>query len=750
MKGLFNIHIAYKGVYQLRISYIEYEDVVLNNIQVFTAVTDLGKIALHTASNQLAEVRVNSRKRLIQNKGDKIIYNAGADIGNKSGNAADVLRKAPLVTVDPAGNVKLRGNSSIKVLLNGLPSGIMARNLKDALKLIPASTIVSVEIITNPSAKYEAEGAAGVINIITQKKVAGISGNLDVSAGNLERSIGGGINVSRGKFSIDASLTANREKQRNVWDMDRTSKEPGRVPNNLLQNTDATEISKGLYGDFSAEYRPDSSQTIGIGFSYWDGAFPSNSSFYNRFSENNRLVSEYNQNSEQQMKFGSFDLSANYNKKFKRPKQELQFISQFSHIFDNSTYRTSQSELSGANKFSEQGLNRSNNNDFSFQADYGHPLSKSGSTLLEIGAKLSDGKAKSTYQVFNNKAVPGGSTYVEDRDRSNVMNYTQQTLAAYVSLQLQTNNNWTFRPGVRFENTRMKGQFQTTTPMFTASFDNFVPSILILRKLNEQHTLKFNFAQRIRRPGIWELNPYVNASDPQNRTAGNPNLRPEITRTLELGHAFNAVSGFTLNSSIYFTRNDNAIEGLTIVNDSGISITSAQNIARIQRFGTNINVSLQPVSKMTINAGGELYVASFKSDALKVNNRGTFYNVNLNVSYQLPADYSFDFYGDYSNGDITLQGYNSNYYSYKFAVRKELLNKKAGLTLSFNNPFQRYLQQQNFIHAATFSSRQANRFYNQSVALSFNWQFGGMRPEKPEKDKQIETEKTMPHGKKKW
>lgn len=701
---------------------------------------------------RLAEVKITARKPLVQTRGDKIIYNAGADISNRSGTAADVLRKAPLLTVDPVGNIKMRGSASIKVLLNGLPSGMMARSLKDALRMIPASSIVSVEIITNPSTKYDAEGAAGVINIITKKKVSGTSGHLDLSGGNLERSLDGGLSISRDRFNVDMSAGVSRERQRNTWDLDRTSITAGQASGQLLQKADASELWKGIYGDLSAEYRPDSIQTLGLSFSYWDGSFPSKSSFYSRLAEKGQPVNEYKQQSDQQMKFGSYDLSVNYHRKFKRTAQKLELLSQYSRNVDNSLYTTLQYAMTGAGKFTESGRNHSSSNDLSFQADYTHPLSVSGKHLLEIGAKYSDEKASSTYKVFNSGTGADSSGLKEDPGRSDAMRYFQRTVAAYISLQLKLKNNWMLRPGLRYENAEMGGRFEKGKPAFTASFNNFTPSILVLKTFNDQHSVKFNFSQRIRKPAIWDLNPYVNASDPQNLSSGNPHLRPEITRTLELGYELTLPSGFTLNSAVYFSKNDNAIEALSTIDNRGISMTTAQNIAQIQRFGSNFNVSLQANDKLTINAGVELYKARFKSNALQVNNAGFYYTANLNVVYLLSPTFTIDLYGDYNKGEITLQGYNSSYYSYKFSMRKEFLHQKAGLTLSINNPFHHYLLQRNVINAPNFSSIQANRFYNRSIVLSFNWKFGGARSESRdvEKVKHIEDGRSIPHGKKKW
>lgn len=720
------------GIYILRFSYIGYKNQAIRLDR--HSITNLGKIRLQPSLNQLSEVKVTGRKPLIQNKGDKIIYNASADISNKAGSAADVLRKAPMLTVTASGELKMRGSSGIKVLLNGMPSPILAKNLKEALKIIPANTIESVEVITSPSAKYEAEGATGIINIITKKKVRGTNGNLNLSAGNLEQTASGGLNIAKGKFNFNLSLDISREKEQNTAELNRRSLKDKQEIGMLIQRTEALQHSRGAFGDFSADFHPDSTQKIGLGVSFWGGGWPGSDRLYNYY-KSNQGITEYNQHSEQKAKFGNTDFSLNYQKKSRRPGQELQMLGQYSRTFDNSNYQTDQFYLNGLHYSRERSPNKSNNRDLSFQADYTHPLDKSGKQLLETGARFSNSEASSAYTVFNDRNNPGSPALEEDPARSDVMGYFQRIMAAYASIQLQTNNNWIFRPGLRYENTSLGANFQGTQPSFKAYFSNLVPSVMISKEINEQHTFKFNFSQRIRRPWIWDLNPYVNASDPRNLTSGNPALRPEITRMLEAGHSFNAAAGYTLNSSIFLNTNGNAIESLTTVDSLGISSTTSQNIASNRRLGANLNIAAQINKNWTVNAGAEYYHVRFKSPAQNLRNTGDVYSLSLNTSYILPADYTIQFSGNYSNGYVTLLGKNSADYTYHLSIRKEFLNKKAGITLGINNPFQKTLLQRGYNHASSFQSNTTNRYYNRSFTISFDWRFGNMRAEeKPEKE----------------
>ena len=210
-------------------------------------------------------------------------------------------------------------------------------------------------------------------------------------------------------------------------------------------------------------------------------------------------------------------------------------------------------------------------------------------------------------------------------------------------------------------------------------------------------------------------NPYVNASDPRNLTSGNPQLRPETTRMLEIGHSLNASSGFTLNSSMYYYSNSNAIESLTTVDAQGVSKTTPSNVASSKRLGSNINLSMELNNKWMANGGLELYRVWFKSTALDIGNKGNFYTVNLNTSYTLPKNYTLQISGDYSNGFVMLQGRSSAFWSYRLSAQKEVFNKRASILLNVNNPFQKTISQRSYATAPTFSSRTSTNFYNRSA-----------------------------------
>ncbi|NJO92911.1 MAG: TonB-dependent receptor, partial [Chloroflexia bacterium] len=647
------------------------------------------------------------------------MYNAKADIGNKAGSATDVLRNTPMVTVEADGGIKLRGNSNIKVLINGLPSNIMAKNLKEALKSIPAGTIESIEVITTPSAKYEAEGAAGIINIITKKKSNGTTGSIDLATGNLEQSMNAEISVALEKFNYGLSVGLMKEKENIVSELNRTSFTKDIETGKLLQNSHITQRYMGSFIEFSANYQEDSTQNLGTSISYWNDKMPMNASLYNLYeSKLNRF--EYNQTSGQKNYFNLFGVSLNYQKKFKRKGQELQLIGQYSNIAEMSDYKTNQLNLAGQPYFTENGSNTGKNIDLSFQTDYSHPINKTGSCILETGIRYGRNSSASDYSVLNN-------VLNEDTSRTDNMNYFQNIYAAYLSLKLETKYKWIVRPGLRYEATQLNGDLKRNETSFKSAFDNWVPSILISKNIGEKHDIKLNYTERIRRPEIWDLNPYVNASDPRNLAYGNPHLRPEITRTVELGYTFSSSSGLNLTNCLFVNSNKNGIEYLSIVDSSGISRTTPQNIATVQRIGANTNFYMPINEKWFISSDIEIYHAWFESKALKIKNDANFYTISINSSFTLPADFTIHLSADYNNGLVYLQGKSSSYYTHRISIGKELFNNKANLTVNINNPFQSKQLQRNYLSAQTFYSKTSDWHYNRSFTVSFSWKFGDFK-----------------------
>lgn len=727
--GYFSFIHNNEGIVLIRCLYVGYKDSVYRRLEIHgKGDIDVGEIPLPQSLSILSEITVTGTKILIEDKGDRLVYNASSDIGSKSGSATDLLKKVPMISVNAEGEVQMRGNSNIKVLLNGRPSTILAKNLKQALKTIPASSIQSIEVITSPSSKYEADGASGVINIITKQKREETEVILDMSGGNLTQSGSGMLNVAHRKFNFNLSASMNRDRMRTLSEIRRTSLIDGEEKGNLIQREEIVEKDHGGQADATIEYIPDSTQEFSATIMYWRGKWPSDTRFYNKY-ESNGQITEYNQYSKQRGVFNLFDGELSYQKKFNQKGRELLMSGQYSNGRDNTSYITRQYTMSNTNYFTERSPNIGSETEWSSQTDYAHPLGKK-NYIIESGLRYVKNTSSSNYTAFNNHNNAGGEL-TGDSTLANKMDYHQSIFAAYASIKLETLSKWSLRIGTRYEGTRVGGKFENDAPGFRSSFHNFVPSVYISRKINDQQDIKFSYTTRIQRPWIWDLNPYVNASDPRNITSGNPQLRPETIRMVEAGHSYTR-DALILSSSIFFSNSSNAIESLAIVDSLGVSRSTPRNIAFNKTMGASINGFLRLRDNWSVNAGVEVYYISYRSKALSTKNTGTIYSFNVNSTYELQHGFSIQINGSYDNGRVTLQGKTSENYNYQFSARKELMDKKLVFSFTTTNPFQQSFRQHIYTHAPTFDSVTDSKNYNRSfsVALSYNLGMEQSREEK--------------------
>ncbi|HEX9958321.1 MAG TPA: TonB-dependent receptor, partial [Fibrella sp.] len=683
-------------------------------------------------------VTVTANKALVEDKGDRLVYNASADISNAGGTAADVLRKVPTLTVDLNGNVQMRGNGNIRVLVNGKPSAMMARNLADALRQMPANVIKTIEVITSPGAKYDAEGAAGIINIITKKGLRGFNGSVNVTGGDRNRSLGTSLSAKTGKIGLN--LSTNVYQYRNTFENKsvRTALLSGQPATILTQRNSADNTGTGGYGELAFDYDPDSTNHLNFSANVWGGNFPNNSNNYVSLTDaGGNLLQAFRNESRFRNPYGNGQLDLGWTKTFK-PEQEFSILGQFSRMPDNYFYNTDRFTPDEVLIFREKSTNYSRNKEYTFQADYVHPFpirsKKDTSTLkVEIGSKAIIRDIGSEVRV--EQALNGRSELVPDPTQNNDFDYTQRVISGYTSLRWNNKAKWSINAGARLEHTEIKGNFLTTGTQIRSDYNNLIPSITISKGINAS-TFKVSYTQRITRPLIWYLNPWVNRSDPKNISTGTPTLNPEVNHATEFGHSLSKPSGFSLNTAVYWRLTDNAIEYVTRIDTGSTSISQPLNIARRTTMGFNLNMSSKPNKNWNLNSGGDLRYQEIIAPTQR--NSGWTWNVNLNTTYKLPKDYTLQAYTGINSGWIGLQRRGTNiFYWYGLSAKKTFWDQKASLTFGANNPFTERMRQENSEQAPTFTSRSESFFVNRSFRLTFEWRFGQMSADGGKQGKKI-------------
>lgn len=716
-----------EGSYFINLSFVGYgQKNLLFKISSQKPVFDFGNILLNSQVNQLQTVTVTGSKQLVEQQPGMLIYNAEKDISNNGGTAADVLRKAPILNVDAAGNVSMRGNSNLRILINGKYSGQMARSPGDALNMMPAGSIKSVEVITSPSARYDAEGAAGVINIITKKGQQSVSGTVEVVGGNLEQAINPRLSVNRDKWNINSTLHLHRFRNKELTELDRTTLENGRPTGRLYQEITKDNTNPHSSGDIQIEYTPDSLNLFNFSVNGWLGRWPDNSTQRNRrFSADDALLEEYQQSATTQAPSKGFDLNLGYTHKFRKSGEELYLMAQHNRSTDDFNYISSQTGLERNLLFRETNDNRTNNNEWTFQTDYILPLDKSGQHALETGLKAILRNGGTNYNVQESSdsnpdvLVPIGS-------RSDQFDYRQDVVAAYGQLKLKWKNGWALHAGARMEGTFLEGKQRIQNTSFNNEFWNFVPSATLFRKLNANNNLTLSYTKRISRPSLWDLNPNANSQDQNNITVGNPRLRPEEVNQTEFTYALQTDNDVFLNFSLFTRKTNNSIESVVSIGDNGVATTSKQNLASNAQHGLNFSTSFPILPGWKFNSNANVRYAKFQSGALNISNDGIAWGINLNSSWKLPKNFSVQVYGDYDAKSVTLQGYESSWLYYSFSAKKEIPSKKLTVTLTTVSPFGQYISRTDVVRASDFNSTLNNRYMMRSVRLSLNWEFGGL------------------------
>lgn len=730
-QGSFTLANLPLGNYSLVVSYVGYRTATLPvSLTAARPVGELGSIRLAAESKTLGEVTVTGQKALVEDKGDRLVYNAEKDISNAGGTAADVLRKVPTLSVDLNGNVQMRGNGNIKVLVNGKPSAMMARNLADALRQMPADLIKSVEVITSPGAKYDAEGSAGVINIITKKALRGFNGSVNAAASVYGRQLGTNLTAKGKKLGL--SLSANVHQYRNIRETEsvRTTLVDGVPAGGLFQSNKGDNTGTGGFGEMSLDYDPDSTSRLNLSLNVWGGDWPSGSRIINRLTDaSGAEVAAFGNDTRFNNPFGNGQLDLGYTKSFKKKEQEFSLLGQFSRMPDNYFYETDRYPLPEPERITsrQRSTNYSRNKEYTVQTDYTHPITRNGpkdttTFKIEVGAKTILRDIGSEFRVEESL---DGSPFVPDPSQANDFDYVQRVYSGYTSLRMDTRRKWSFNLGARLEHTDIDGDFVTTNTRVASQYTNLIPSLTVSKGI-KTHTVKASYTQRIQRPLIWFLNPWRNESDSLNVFTGNPYLDPELNHAVELSHSVTTKKGVSVNSAFYWRFTDNAIEYLATVEPNGVSVMSPRNIAQRATYGVNLNASGQLSKDWTFNGGADVRYQELSSPALGQRNGGLIGRFNLNTTYKFPKDITMQADGNYDTGWISLQGRGTGFYWYNFSAKREFWSKKASLTLGVSNPFSRGVRQTFRQSAPTFTNESRNFFVTRNVRLAFEWRFGQM------------------------
>jgi len=723
--GKFKLSELKMGKYDLIISFLGYNEKRVTDVELTGKKpdVDLGKILLASKDYVLGEVEVTEKRALIESKVDKIVFNAEDDSSIAGGDAADVLRKVPTLAVDLEGNVSLRGSQQVRILINGKPSGMFSSNTADALKMFPADQIKKVEVITSPGAKYDGEGSAGIINIITKKdNIEGIAGSINASVGNRQSNASGSLNVGKGRFGLTANGSVYYS---HPIDAENCFLRTGMASEEIA---DCLNQSAALQDALYSFNGITNTSRLGFGTSvnaFYDiNAYNAiNSSLsYRGFSSDrdgrvigSYVVEDFERLTVADQLSSGYDWNTDYTKTFEdNDKQELTFAVQVSGNIQN---QENDIEETGPFKRIERQNNDGDNLEITGQVDYVHPVGKS--NKLEVGTKAVIRNIDSDSDFLN--FDEGSSQYRLDNNRSNVFLYDQNVYSGYVSY----NFFWkklNFVTGARYERTEIKGNGDISAQDFTNSYNNVLPNFAVSKSFKGFRNLKLSYSERIQRPSLFYINPFRNTTDIANVVVGNPALNPELTNQIEVSYNTN-FAGFTIFSSFYNKRTTEIIESVVIQEANGINSQTYNNVGKNNSYGINFFTS-KSIGKVTVRGGGDVY--SYDATGIiqgrEVSNSALSYRLFTGGEVTITSTFKADFFGFFQAPRFTLQGQNASFSIYGFGFRKDFKDFSLGIRL-----IEPFVENKNFDSDITGTDfRQISSFVLpfRSVGVNFRYKFG--------------------------
>jgi outer membrane receptor protein involved in Fe transport len=735
--GKFSITKVAPGSYKLLISFIGFKDRTISNIKIEKGKdVALGNIQLASSAQDLQEVTITGEKSLVEEKVDRLVYNAEKDITSKGGDAADLLRKVPMLSVDLDGNVSLRGSSNIKVLINNKPSTIIAANVADALKQIPADMIKSVEVITSPSAKYDAEGSGGIINIITKKNnLQGLTLNIDSGVGNRGTNLGLNGSYRKGKMGFTLGGFGRAFYNKAESTLNQTTFSGG---NSYLTNQSSTAKDRGLFGQYSLgwDYDLGKNQALSAGLRYGTRNFIQKQNLTINQFENNTLDATSLRKVDRKDLSGTVDFNIDYIRTFK-PQQEWSISTLYSRTGLTNNFNTDMLNESGAVSGKLKNENKNYNSEFTLQTDYQTPIGKN--QLVEFGAKGIFRTVNSDYKYLS--AGESGEFSLSPNNPSGTLNYNQNVAAGYVSYTLTTKNKYTFKAGTRYEYTGITADLGDAGKVSIPNYGNLVPSINVSKSLSGSTTLKVAYNRRIQRPGIQQLNPNVNLANPQSITTGNPALSPELTDNFELALSTNVKKTY-LNVSAFVRQTNNSITQVRMAVDTlqGAIVTTYENIGKQQAYGMNVFANVYLTSKWTVNGSLDILhsylegqTTSLEGTSIPVSNSGFNYGGRLMSQISLRQGWGLQAFGFYRGKEIQLQGTRTGFYMYSLGFKKDFANKKGSVGFAAENFLTKGVKFTSDLNSPQFVQTGQTQLYNRNFKITFNYSIGKMSFNAPKK-----------------
>jgi len=687
--------------FTISVSFMGYKSKTITEYTVVDGKVNLGTIKLAPDSQALSEVVVEGEVSQTVFKLDKRVFNVGKDISSTGVSALEVLNNVPSVNVNIEGEVSLRGSGGVQILINGKPS-VLADQSGNALGTITADMIESIEVITNPSAKYEASGTAGILNIILKKEEEkGWNGSISVNTGIPDNhSIGGSLNRRTEKFNLFTQFGAGyrslpREREsinRNLLNDETIFSEGDEFRNEGFFNiTLGTDYHLNEYNVF----------TLSGNFAYEIEDQPSETNF--SFYEGEQLISRWERNETTEATNPKWQYEFNWKKIFENNEDHTFQLSALGSFFGKD-------QSSEFTEITLEGVDVSTNQltatdflqaDYTFKADYVNPLTET--ITIETGAQYVINDVGNDFEVQNQ--VDG--TFEIVPELTNNFEWNQKVLGIYATGAYE-NDTWGIKAGLRVENTDLNTLLTNTNEANSRNFTNLFPTLHTSYKVSKTFSLQAGYSRRIFRPRLWDLNPFFNIRNNFNIRVGNPDLQPEFTDSYELTSIYR-IGEASFSSSLYHRYTTEVVERVSTFEDN-VTFTFPENIGTNSSVGFETNGKYSPAKWLTLTGDFNLNYfdrkGTFEDQVFDFT--GSRWSGRLGTKFSLPADIDLELTGDYRSGFETVQGEQSGFAFMDIGLRKKIYKGKLVMNLGIRDVFASRIQE-SFVYQPGFETYDFSR-----------------------------------------
>lgn len=712
--GRYNFQSVPSGTYYLLYSFIGYDSLSTDTFEIKdNLIEKRSKVALNRKITSLKEVTITATKPLLDIKADGLVYNAASEPQLAGSNTLDLLRKVPLVIVDPNGGIGVAGGSNTKVFIDGKPATLYGNTPADYLTLLPADRIEKVQVITQPSAKYDAEGTGMVILIFTKKnRFKNLTGTIRTmaAAGSYRNALQNGLSLfyKWKKIALSTGVSYTSSMRIDKQTLSRSNKDHS---SSLEQVIFDTMRRNNPTFNLNLDIELDSLSSLNINGTYvrWktkDHIWQENNLLHNMTNDS------YDRNIFRLTDISVYTTSLAYSRKFKQQGRELSFLGFYNKRDRDEAYHLTQYQQSVPG-YTEDFENPSVNKEWSLQLDYVQPVIND--------SNQQTGKWETGIRVSLRNVISDFQTFPFEQERSGNFSYDQHVYAAYLNYEI-TAGKWSFRPGLRYERTMLNAYFNKDRVQIRP-YGNLVPYIAVSRRIKDRDILSFSYTQSISRPFLSALNPAINSSDSLNITKGNPELRPAITHQVEAAYTFTLPKNGFLRLGLYGSKTNNSLVQVTRLLPNNVAQTSWENAGLDQKGGAFASWN-QPVSeklRITVNMNGGWQQFSIPSSV--ENRSGWAIFTSFYFTYNMGKGYNMEGFIMAQSRRIEVQGISSVIIPqyYLLAIGKKLWKDKAGISLrtdSFLTPRQPFTSK---YYYPGFIQTNINYLSNQLFQFAFNW-----------------------------